>query len=73
MNTIDFTKMRLNRRTRGTRRITLCVKCGRKGEYSASIDKRTGKQWEMWLHAGVIEGAFLSVTDSCDVLTSPKA
>ncbi len=58
--TIDFTQMRLGTKTRGSRKIKKCPRCGRKGE---RVDYRQGGA--NILHKTEINGWLSRALDSC--------
>jgi hypothetical protein len=65
---IDFTKMRLNTNTRGYLRVTVCEKCGRKGEHMAHENKRNGTVIHEWTHTAKSNGIFTTPIDVCRVV-----
>lgn len=58
---IDFTKYRKGKKTRGSRVIAICPKCGRKGERTIYKDDSEGFNHK----ARLVMGLFLSVYDHC--------
>lgn len=63
---IDFTKQRLGTKTRGTRKIELCPKCGRKGE-CVRREIVEGLPFRDYTHLAENVGGMLFVKDHCIV------
>lgn len=58
---MDYTKMRLGTKTRGSRKIARCPKCGRKGE---SVTYKDGDGYVIHQVTGTV---MPTVTDGCYV------
>ena len=84
MTEIDYTKMRLGKVTHiyngHKTKISICEKCGRKGEPSELPLSKSGKRVLSWTHKGKIVSvagfSFLEVSQYCSVVkeaVSPEA
>lgn len=73
---VDFTKMRLHTRTRGTATIEKCPKCGRKGAQGEFKPAKDGRRRFHYIHAGKVVSAagipFFEITDGCFYTQEPE-